>query len=82
MLIEQFSQEWIMLLINLEYGIRKRQHAIDRLLKDTATSGLGSTDAKRCLILQHAYEIVKYKQELFQRTGRCSPTGAKWPLQS
>jgi len=82
MLIEQFSQEWIMLLINLEYGIRKRQYAIDRLLKDTSTSGLGSTDAKRCLILQHAYEIVKYKQELFQRTGRCSPTGAKWPLQS
>ena len=71
-----------MLLINLEYGIRKRQHAIDRLLKDTSTSGLGSTDAKRCLILQHAYEIVKYKQQLFQRPGRCSPTGAKWPLQS
>ena len=71
-----------MLLINLEYGIRKRQHAIDRLLKDTSTSGVGSTDAKRYLILQHAYDIVKYKKELFQRTGRCSPTGPKWPLQS
>tara|TARA_R100000963_G_C4554766_1_gene46157 strand:+ start:72 stop:320 length:249 start_codon:yes stop_codon:yes gene_type:complete len=82
MLIEQFSQEWIMLLSNLEYGIRKRQYAIDQLRKDPSTAGLGSADAKRGLILQYAYEIVKYKQELFQRTGRCSPTGAKWPLQS
>ena len=71
-----------MLLSNLEYGIRKRQHAIDRLQKDKSTAGLGSTDAKRCLILQHAYEIVKSKKELFQRTGRCAPTSAKWPLQS
>ena len=71
-----------MLLSNLEYAIRKRQYAIDRLREDRTTAGLGSADAKRYLILQHAYEIVKYKQELFQRTGRCSPTGAKWPLQS
>ena len=71
-----------MLISNLEYAIRKRQYAIDRLREDRTTAGLGSTDAKRCLILQHAYEIVKYKKELFQRTGRCSPTSAKWPLQS
>jgi len=82
MLIEQFYQEAVMLLSNLEYGIRKRQHAIDRLLEDRTTAGLGSADAKRCLILQHAYDIVKYKKELFQRTGLCSPASAKWPLQS
>ncbi len=71
-----------MLLSNLEYGIRKRQHAIDRLREDRTTAGLGSAVAKRYLILQHAYDIVKYKKELFQKTGRCSPTRPKWPLQS
>ncbi len=70
----------MMLTSNLEYGIRKRQYAIDRLRKDPTTAGLGSSDAKRYLILQHAYDIVKYKMELFQRTGRCSPSIHKWPL--
>ena len=50
-----------MLLSNLEYAIRKRQYAIDRLREDRTTAGLGSADAKRYLILQHAYVIVKYK---------------------
>ena len=56
-----------MLISNLEYGIRKRQYAIDRLRKDRTTAGLGSSSAKRYLILQHAYDIIKYKRELFQR---------------
>ena len=51
-----------MLLSNLEYGIRKRQHAIDRLQKDKSTAGLGSTDAKRCLILQHAMRLSSTKK--------------------
>lgn len=71
----------MMLISNLEYCIRKRQHAIDRLRKDPTTGGLGKHSEKRYLILQHAYDIVKCKQELLQRTGRCSPTTPKWPLQ-
>ena len=70
-----------MLISNLEYGIRKRQYAIDRLRKDRTTAGLGSSSSKSYLILQPAYDINKYKRDLFQRTGLCSPTTPKWPLQ-
>ena len=78
-IIGQFFRECDMLISNLEHAIRKRQYAIDVLRKDPTTSGLSKQSSKRYLILQHAYDIVNYKKELFQRTGHCSPLTPKWP---
>ena len=63
----------------IEYEIRKSERGLSVLLKTQKNATSHTREEHGYAIQSYAMKIAALKKELYEKTGRCTPSIPRWP---